>query len=288
MNHSEMQHDHTAMMHHASDLAQTHSDTHIMQSISNFWSWSNSVETVLILLVIAFFILNKDAWQKHKILLGLTALVFFVSMHPLVDSIARHSVWLHCLQSSLIHHLLPLALLLTQANKIMPSQMQANLKTTVLVILSLFTFNMMSLMWILPSLHMQLMENGVLYSAMKWGMAITGILLCKTMLSFNQYQRIAGLNYGQFTSLMLLPQALIGVALMILPPLYLMPEAMMQHLVHTVALAQYMPNLSEQFDQFLGGLFFVLASLMFILIDLKRRQHAFSMMIAMPISKEHI
>ncbi|WP_201949851.1 hypothetical protein [Acinetobacter johnsonii] len=52
------------------------------------------------------------------------------------------------------------------------------------------------------------------------------------------------------------PQALIGLALMLLPPLYAMPEALLHH-EHMQTFAQLMPQLSEQHDQMIGGLIYV-------------------------------
>ncbi len=286
MNHSNAHHEQMEISQHSIDVVQNtnYVGMHHDSTITSFWTLSNSVEVALIVLFIIFFIKNST-WKSHKFTLSLTAIIFFVSMHPMVDSLARHSIWLHCLQSSLVHHLVPLALLfsITITNN---KNAQPKVYTTGLIIFSIITFNLMSLMWVLPSLHMQLMENGLLYSAMKWAMALTGILLCKAMLSFNHSSQIAGLNYKQFSILMLAPQMLIGLTLMLLPPLYPMPEDMMLHLAQTVPLAQYLPHLSESMDQILGGLLLLIATLIFLVIDLKRRRHDFSLSTPLSMHKE--
>ena len=285
MNHSEMTHDHM-MMDQQIHVAQSHQlDPHHVDLNTSFWTLSNSFELILIVLFIVFFILKRQKWQQHPFILSLTTLLFFMSMLPLTDSIARHSVWLHCLQSSLIHHLIPFALLATLPTKVMAYPNQPSTTTSSLLIFSILTFNLMSLMWILPALHLRLMQDALLYSVMKCGMALTGILLCQSMQAFNYYKKIAGLNYQNLNMLMLLPQALIGLALMSLPPLYAMPETLM-HQQHMQIVAQLMPQLSAQQDQIIGGLILSIASLLFLFMDIKRRHSFFKYTTLSPINKE--
>lgn len=287
MNHSDMPHDHMMMDQQTlSAPPQTHAlDLHHPHLNTSFWTLSNSIELVLIVLFIVFFILKRQKWQQHPFTLSLTALLFLISMHPLTDSIARHSVWLHCLQSSLIHHLIPFALLVTLPPNVTTYPSQPSATTARLLIFSIVAFNLMSFMWILPALHLRLMQDALLYSAMKWGMALTGILLCQTMQAFNHYKNIAGLNYQNFNLLMLVPQALIGLTLMLLPPLYAMPEALMHH-EHMQMFAQLMPQLSEQHDQLVGGLILSMASFLFLLMDLKRRHTFFQFRSSSSLDKE--
>lgn len=285
MNHSEMTHDHM-MMDQQIHVAQSHQlDPHHVDLNISFWTLSNSFELILIVLFIVFFILKRQKWKQHPFILSLTALLFFISMLPLTDSIVRHSVWLHCLQSSLIHHLIPFALLATLPTKVMAYPNQPSTTTSSLIIFSILTFNLMSFMWILPALHLRLMQDALLYSVMKWGMALTGILLCQSMQAFNYYKKIAGLNYQNLNMLMLLPQALIGLALMSLPTLYAMPETLM-HQQHMQIVAQVMPQLSAQQDQILGGLILSIASLLFLFMDIKRRHSFFKYTTLSPINKE--
>ncbi|MFW1938574.1 hypothetical protein ACG9XX_14730 [Acinetobacter baumannii] len=146
MNHSDMNHEHMHMSHHSIDTAMVsgHASTHPETTVSSLWTFSNSIETVLIVLFIGFVILKSDAWKNHKLILSLTAVWFFLSMHPLTDSLARHSVWLHCLQSSLIHHLLPLALFLSIHTQTAQVHAQPQVKTAGLMIINIITFNLMS------------------------------------------------------------------------------------------------------------------------------------------------
>lgn len=239
---------------------------------SSLFIWFNTFEIGLIVLFIALFIFKKDLWQQHKLALSGISALFFVSMLPFVDSLARHSVWLHCLQSSLVHHLIPF-LLIAVLHPFTKSRFgtPAPQRTQVMFFISLVSFHLMSVMWLLPSLHLALMENGVLYSAMKWAMAITGLMLCQTMLDFQRYTSIAKINYQQFSVLMLIPQLIIGLTLMIAPPLYVMPESMMHHT------ASLLPHLSQQADQVLGGVILILASLLFMGLDLYRRQSSLNL-----------
>lgn len=287
MNHSDMPHDHMMMDQQTlSAPPQTHAlDLHHPHLNTSFWTLSNSIELVLIVLFIVFFILKRQKWQQHPFILSLTALLFLISMHPLTDSIARHSVWLHCLQSSLIHHFIPFALLATLPTNATTYPNQPSATTSHLLIFSIVGFNLMSFMWILPALHLRLMQDALLYSAMKWGMALTGILLCQAMQAFNYYKNIAGLNYQNFNTLMLFPQVLIGLALMLLPSLYAMPETLMHH-EHIPMLAQWMPQLSEQHDQMVGGLILCMASLLFLFMDLKRRHTFFQFRFSSTLNKE--
>ncbi len=271
MNHLNTQHDHLM-------INQTHSvpmhSNHIeMQQhiTTNFWNLSNTIELIFILCFVGLFILKRKKRLGNPFIITITSILFFVSMHPITDSIARHSVWLHCLQSSFIHHLIPLALLIT-----LPPQNTSYIKQplsniTYLLVFSIVVFNIMSLMWILPALHLQLMQDALLYSMMKWAMVFTGILLCWSMQAFNHYKKIAGLNYKQFVVIMLFPQAIIGILLVFLPPLYVMPSALMQH-AHVSEFIHILPKFSEQQDQFLGGIILISASLLFLIVDIKRRR----------------
>lgn len=252
-----------------------------------FGSFSNGIELVLIVLCIGFWLFKSKLWQKHPYLTFSTAALFFISMHPLTDSIARHYVWLHCLQSSVIHHLIPLVLLVSQFKASATiTQQVAPKNATVLVITSIVSFNLMSLIWVLPSLHLRLMHDNLLYSSMKWAMALTGILLCQSMLLFKQQRHIAHLNYNQFNLLMLLPQAIIGIWLMLSLPLYAMPPGMQHDLPQQFM--HWIPQFSLQLDQIIGGAILCVASALFLLIDFKRRRHSFQHLHALHLNKETV
>lgn len=288
MNHAEMHHhsiDHPAATPLSAD------PTFSIDALFNqlFGSFSNGIEVMLIVLCIAFWLFKSKLWQKHPYLAWGTAALFFISMHPLTDSIARHFVWLHCLQSSVIHHLIPLVLLLSQFKPATPatSSYQATTKhATLLVITSIVTFNLMSLIWVLPSLHLRLMHDSLLYSSMKWAMALTGIFLCQSMLLFQQQRQIAYLNYNQFNLLMLLPQAIIGIWLMLSLPMYAMPAGMQHDLPQQFM--QWIPQFSLQLDQIIGGAILCAASALFMFIDFKRRRHSFQHLHALHLNKETV
>ncbi|KAA8732448.1 hypothetical protein F4V57_10295 [Acinetobacter qingfengensis] len=287
MSHSEMPHQHTGLAQHHSTMTEVSTGLTIQQHTHTFWTISNSIEIIIIFIVIGVWMVRAKVWRQHPYIFVTITFLFVISMHPVTDSIARHSVWLHCLQSSLIHHLIPLLLLLSQTPKATVISNRPASKTMVgLLIFSLVTFNLMTLMWLLPSLHVRLMQDALLYSMMKWAMVITGILLCKSMQLFNQNLYIARLNYNQFNALMLMPQVFIGIALMILPPLYAMPESIMQHDAHSII--SYLPQLSLQMDQVFGGLLLLLAIILFLLIDIKRRRNDLNLSTSMHIHKEII
>lgn len=289
MNHSAMQHE-QIMNHQIQVVSSNINDIGIHQHHlpSSFWTLFNSIEIIFIALIIVLFIFKRNQWQRHPFITSLTALFFFLSMNPITDSIARHSIWLHCLQSSFVHHLIPLTMLITISPQKSILSERPSIRTNHLTIVNIIAFNAMSLMWILPTLHLRLMQDALLYSAMKWAMVLTGVFLCSTIQAFNNYKIISGLTYQNFNLLVLLPQLIIGLALMILPPLYAMPSELMQH-AHFNSLAQILPDLSEQHDQMIGGFILILASTLFVLLDSQRRHKFFKFTPSLPsIHKEVI
>lgn len=69
-----------------------------MHDLSSFGMW----ELVPIGLFVLWVTQGPRAWEREPILSSAAVLVIVIGMLPAFDIAARHSVWLHCLQSALI------------------------------------------------------------------------------------------------------------------------------------------------------------------------------------------
>lgn len=200
-------------------------------------------------------------------------LVFLVGMSPALDSIARHSIWLHSLQSALIHHVGPLLLVLacvtlpchlTDKSPLLTRYLGSPLCAWTV----LLSFAGMSWMWMLPELHLRLMEDADLYRMMKWGMAISGVLLCYVTSSL--YLKAGNpTRYWVFSLGVALPQIAIGLFLIASPPLYPMPEHLLAHAPNT--LQTWAMGLDASTDQIWGGMLLLSSALLFLAVDATRR-----------------
>lgn len=104
------------------------------------------------------------------------SVLFIAGMLPALDNIGRFSLWLHSWQSVLIHHLAPLlwlaSLRFSGGHRPAPSAL------TVLMLPLVLLFSLLTWVWMLPSLHLYLMQDGAAYALMRWLMALSGISLC--------------------------------------------------------------------------------------------------------------
>jgi hypothetical protein len=134
-------------------------------------------------------------------------------MQPALDLAARHSVWLHCLQSALIHHLAPILLLFAVAREPVSQARfvggRRGLRVWVVV-----AFGAMSGVWMLPQLHQRLMDDATLYALMKWGMAVSGLWLCRVMGRYCHSAHIPSYKQWSFSVAVALPQLLVGLMLL--------------------------------------------------------------------------
>jgi len=199
--------------------------------------------------------------MRQPLLLGGAALVFSMGMHPVLDAVARHSVWLHCLQSALIHHLAPVLLLfaLCKAPSILKPARKDGwaLRLGVVVV-----FGAMSGVWMLPSLHQRLMDDASLYALMKWAMALSGIWLCHAMGRYCLRGDIPLYRQWSFSLAVALPQLLVGVFLLFSPLLYPMPGHSMAHMY-----GMGIGEVSAQLDQVLGGVLLCLSAILLLWAD---------------------
>ena len=226
--------------------------------MSGFLSWA-----WLELLPIAVFVCwvsgGPKGWKRQPLLLGGAALVFLLGMQPALDAAARHSVWLHCLQSALIHHLAPILLLFAVARE-PASEAGFTKEGRAVRIWVVIAFGAMSGVWMLPQLHQRLMDDATLYALMKWAMAVSGLWLCRVMGRYCQRADVPLRKQWSFSLGVALPQVLVGVMLLLSPPLYPMHGHSMMHM-HGVG------NMSAQLDQFLGGALMFLSALLLLWAD---------------------
>jgi len=228
------------------------------------WAW---LEWVAIAGFVWWTSGGPKGWKRKPLLLGGAALVFLLGMQPALDAVARQSVWLHCLQSALIHHLAPILLLFAVAREpAAPARFRKGGGGA--RIGGVIAFSAMSGVWMLPQLHQRLMDDAVLYALMKWAMAISGLWLCRVM---GRCCRSADVPLHQrwtFNLAVALPQMLVGVLLVFSPPLYPMPGHSMTHM-HGAE------SLSAQLDQLLGGVLMCLSALLLLWADrvMQRQPH---------------
>lgn len=166
------------------------------------------------LLVLLFWVLRSAPAGALRIgpTLG-AALLLVIGMAPQLDDYARHSVLLHALQSGVIHQIVPviLAVLGFRPGARIFARLGSEAAGRVVVALGLGHV-VMAFLWVWPPLHLPLMQSAVLYSAMKWAMALTGLLFWCAI--------PAGIGRGIPVLLAALPQAAAGLLLVISPPLY--------------------------------------------------------------------
>lgn len=219
------------------------------------WGW---LELVLIGVFIYWVTGGPERWIRQPLLLGGAVVLFSVGLHPVLDAVARHSVWLHCLQSALIHHLAPILLLFASYKT--PTMCKPSVKEKggfqlgVVVV-----FGTMSGVWMLPQLHQRLMDDALLYSLMKWAMAFSGVWLCHVIGNFCLRKNIPLLKQWSFSLAVALPQLFVGGFLLYGPLLYPMPGHSTGMIVGG--------GVSARFDQVLGGFLLCLSAIIMLLVD---------------------
>ncbi|MGF6127791.1 hypothetical protein QF019_003002 [Pseudomonas frederiksbergensis] len=220
------------------------------------WAW---VEWLAIVMFVCWTSGGPKGWKRQPLLLGGAALVFLLGMQPALDAVARHSVWLHCLQSALIHHLAPILLLFAVARE-PAAQARFRKEGWGVRIGVVVAFSAMSGIWMLPHLHQKLMNDATLYALMKWAMAVSGLWLCRVMGRDCRRADVPMHKQWTFSLAVALPQMLVGVLLVFSPPLYPMSGHSMMHM-HGA------DGLSAQLDQVLGGMLMCLSALLLLGAD---------------------
>jgi hypothetical protein len=226
--------------------------------MSGFSSW-----VWLEWLVIAVFVCwtsgGPKGWKRQPLLLGGAALVFLLGLQPALDAAARHSVWLHCVQSALIHHLAPVLLLFAAARE-SPGQASFKADGRGVRIWVVVAFGAMSGVWMLPQLHQRLMDDAALYALMKWAMAVSGLWLCRGMGRYCQRADVPLRKQWSFSLAVALPQVVVGVMLLFSPALYPIHG-------HSMTRMHGAGDMSAQLDQILGGALICLSALLLLWVD---------------------
>lgn len=223
---------------------------------SGFGMW----ELVPIGLFVLWVTQGPRGWKRTPLLSSAAVLVLVIGMLPAFDIAARQSVWLHCLQSALIHHVAPILLLLAAANQ--PARAVTVWDGRLMRLLVVLGFGVMSGIWMLPQLHLRLMNDPDLYVLMKWAMALSGVFLCRFMARDCQHGDILPGRRLSFSLSVAVPQLLVGLALLIVPPLYVMPAHHMAHMDGMMESA-----FSPQLDQSLGGLLLCMSAFLLLWAD---------------------
>jgi putative membrane protein len=216
---------------------------------------------------------NRKACRASPVLMSTAIATMVIGLMPQLDMVARHSVWLHSLQSTLIHHVAPMLLLMAELK--FPSKLNkpfAHILASPLVSsLIMFSFLAMSAMWVWPALHMQLMHDESLYRAMKWAMAISGVLLSYAAATLYQQGLLYSPRYWVLHVAITVPQVLIGILLMMATPLYPMPQCLSKMDGLVGVLTKLGQSLDPHTDQALGGALLLISAILFFAVSSRFR-----------------
>ncbi|MDO8826167.1 cytochrome c oxidase assembly protein [Methylophaga sp.] len=221
--------------------------------------------TTVDLLCSVIFVITLHQWAVTNKLLSRPLLfvagnlVFLGGMLPWFDAVARYSVWLHSAQSVMVHHLAPLLWICGLRHHAMRSESNSIAASHWPVTLLMSSFAILTWIWMLPALHPLFMQSAMLYSVMKWLMALSGIALCLTVI--RQHHQA---NYWQKLNLVtvIMPLLIWGVLMFVFPAMYSATHSHAHH--HHHMMMSNVPDwlqLSSVADQYLGGFIFILAGL---------------------------
>lgn len=187
-------------------------------------------------------------------------LVFLLGMLPWFDELARYSISLHSLQSVLVHHFAPLLWISSlqhfQTANSKKDKTSSHWPTTLLMSL----FALLTWVWMLPSFHPLLMQSALVYSGMKWLMALSGLALCLSMLSLHHQTR-----YWQKLNniTVVMPLLLWGLLMFIFPTMYSATHTDHHHHHMMMSTLPSWLQMSPLQDQFIGGLIFVVSGFLY-------------------------
>jgi len=220
--------------------------------------------TAVDLLCSVIFVITLHQWASTNQLLSrplffiVGNVVFLSGMLPWFDALARYSIWLHSAQSVMVHHLAPLlwisALQHQSARPVANTVVESHWPFTLLM----GGFAVLTWVWMLPELHPLFMQSALLYSVMKWLMALSGIALCLMMIQNNQQT-----SYWQNLTLLtvIMPLVVWGLLMLVFPNMYSETHLGPHH--HHMMMNNFPDwlQLSAVADQYLGDLIFIVAGL---------------------------
>ncbi|WP_296592960.1 cytochrome c oxidase assembly protein [Methylophaga sp.] len=220
--------------------------------------------TAVDLLCSVIFVITLHQWASTNQLLSRPLLfivgnvVFLSGMLPWFDALARYSIWLHSAQSVMVHHLAPLlwisALQHQSTRPVANTDVESHWPFTLLM----GGFAVLTWVWMLPELHPLFMQSALLYSVMKWLMALSGIALCVMMIQ-KQQQTSYWQNLTLFTVIM--PLVVWGMLMLVFPSMYSETHSGPHHHHMMMNNLPGWLQLSAVADQYLGGLIFIVAGL---------------------------
>ncbi|MDO6682759.1 MULTISPECIES: cytochrome c oxidase assembly protein [unclassified Oceanobacter] len=216
---------------------------------NQFW-----LECGFILLVVVWIARQSGGWKQP--LFWFAVALFVVAMNPWLDTLARHSIWLHSWQSVVVHHLVPMLWLAVFAEAGLSAKRaeeadskgdcQQHKETSLPFWLGLTLAGLLSWIGMLPAWHQPLMDSPVLYALGKWAMALGGVWLCLNPQRLQQHALPVAL-------VMLLPLVGLGLAMVLNPLMYRMTTAITAYPEAAPLLAWLPLALPGIVDQWLGG-----------------------------------
>lgn len=202
----------------------------------------------------------------NSILFYGSSICFLLAMMPMFDELARFSIWIHSLQSVIIHHFCPLLWILALKHPATNYRIINSLTWKPISILLMFA--LITWIWMLPSLHAPLMHSAVLYMVMKWLMALSGLMLCFLIL-----QNIQNVAYWKLINNMTIiyPLVGLGLAMMLIPNLYSSTHSSQHHQHMMMHNLPTWLRVSGYSDQLIGGLIFLFSALFYIKLEKSTR-----------------
>ncbi|WP_432695689.1 cytochrome c oxidase assembly protein [Marinobacterium sp. YM272] len=210
---------------------------------------------------------RKLGLARGPMLLG--SILFLLGMLPWGDQLARFSIWLHSLQSVAIHHLAPMLWMLALTGAKRTEGVRRTGRAPAPAVALLLVFALLSWIWMLPSLHTALMHDAVLYMAMRWAMALSGLALLLAVWQTKAAWQArgaysseeSGYRLGLWINLSMSgPMLAWGATMLVVPDLYNAVHTTMDHSMMLAALPEFLV-LPMVLDQRLGGGLFLLFGL---------------------------
>lgn len=198
------------------------------------------------------------------LVLAVAGLLAWLAMLPAVDALARQALWIHAVQSAALHHLVPMLLVRTWCDSDV-STARTRTAAAALQCCAAGLFGLLTVFWMLPTMHLRLMLSDECYTLMNWSMLLSGIWFfsqCRRDMSRRALLILAGA-----------PQAAMGLTLTLSEPIYAVQMALCRSAPQPgIALIQTMLRdaLRPEQDQLLAGTLFLLSSSVFILSGLVR------------------
>ena len=182
---------------------------------------------------------------------GITAL----ALHPGLDALARHALWLHAAQGAVLHHLIPRM----YWQWAIPGMATGHVRRA--SPFAAVAFGATAAAGMLPGLHGELMRDAGAYALMNWSMLLTGLIWCR---GSRRIPSGTASDSGVADGLLaLLPSVVIGAWLLVSSPIYFTDMALCRS-AEDAGIAAWQEAIQSSFsvqaDQHLAGLILLLAA----------------------------